>query len=327
MRGFPITRRRALPIAACLALCFAAGALAHAGVLAGSGTTIYACKHVPSGLLRVVHASANCGKHEQALSWNTEGQAGPAGPAGPQGPAGPAGATGATGPAGPAGQQGPVGPAGAGITSLDALAGLACNSGTGSLDVDYQESGLAALTCVTSDGGGGGGGGGGGEAGVSVNEFMTGVTGAATNEFVEIVSSGSASVDLSGWKLVYRSATGTSDVVLATVPDGTVLAAGGFYLFGGAGYSGGPAADQSYSTSIAAAGGGVGIRSSDGTLIDAVGWGTATNAFVEGAAAAAPPTTAAPGTSAGRTPDGDDTNNNAADFVLDDSPTPRASNS
>jgi hypothetical protein len=156
---------------------------------------------------------------------------------------------------------------------------------------------------------------------------MTGVTGAASNEFIEIVNTGGGGTDLSGWKLVYRSAAGTSDIVLATVPDGTSLAAGAFYLFGGSAYAGGPAADQSFSTGLASTGGGVGIRDAGGALVDSVGWGTATNALVEGTAATAPPTTAAPGTSAGRTPDGDDTNNNVADFSLDDSPTPRASNS
>ncbi len=161
---------------------------------------------------------------------------------------------------------------------------------------------------------------------MSVNELMTGVTGAATDEFVEIVNTGTAAADLSGWKLVYRSAAGTGDVVLATVPDGTSLAAGGFYLFGGAGYVSGPPADQSYSTSIAATGGGVGIRDVDGNLVDSVGWGTATNALVEGTVAAAPGTTEAPGISIGRLPDGDDTNDNAADFVIDDSPTPKGSN-
>ena len=84
--------------------------------------------------------------------------------------------------------------------------------------------------------------------------------------------------------LVYRSAAGTSDVVLATVPDGTTLAVGAFYLFGGAGYVSGPAADQSYSISIAATGGGVGIRDAGGALVDSVGWGTATNVLVEGTA-------------------------------------------
>ncbi|MET1019155.1 MAG: lamin tail domain-containing protein [Microterricola sp.] len=187
------------------------------------------------------------------------------------------------------------------------------------MDLTYDGAGHAILTCVT-------GGGGGGNAAMSVNELMTGVTGAATDEFVEIVNTGTAAADLSGWKLVYRSAAGMSDVVLATVPDGTSLATGGFYLFGGAGYVSGPAADQSYSTSIAATGGGVGIRDADGNLVDSVGWGTATNAFIEGTVAAAPGTTEAPGTSIGRLPDGDDTNDNAADFVVDDSPTPKGSN-
>ena len=90
------------------------------------------------------------------------------------------------------------------------------------------------LTCVPS-------GGGGGEADLTVNELMTGITGAASNEFVEIANTGTAAADLSGWKLVYRSAAGTSDVVLATVADGTVLPAGGFFLFGGSAYVGGPA--------------------------------------------------------------------------------------
>jgi hypothetical protein len=170
-------------------------------------------------------------------------------------------------------------------------------------------------------------GGGGGEAELTVNELMTGVTGAATDEFVEIVNSGSAAADVSGWKLVYRSAAGTSDVVLATIPDGTTLAAGAFYLFGGAGYVSGPAADQSYSTSIAATGGGAGIRDADGDLVDSVGWGSATNVLVEGTATGAPGTSVAPGTSTGRIPDGDDTNDNAADFVIDETPTPKASNS
>ena len=230
-----------------------------------------------------------------------------------------AGATGPTRPHGPrgTGRTGPAGPPGAGLTSLDDLDGLPCNGGEGTVQLTFDGANEAVLTCVPS---------GGGEAALSVNELMTGVTGAASNEFVEIANTGTAAADLSGWKLVYRSAAGTSDVVLATVADGTSLAAGGFFLFGGAAYTGGPAPDQSFSTSIAATGGGVGLRDAAGNLVDSVGWGTATNAFVEGTVAAAPPTTEAPGTSTGRVPDGHDTNDNGADFTLDDSPTPKAAN-
>ena len=320
-----ITRRRAVPIGASLALCLSAAALAHAGMLAGSETTIYACKHVPSGLLRVVHGATSCGKHEQALSWNTEGPAGPAGPAGAQGPAGPAGPAGATGPAGPAGPAGPQGPAGTG-RSRPCVARRARRDGVrrrrgnprrrlrrvrprsahmrrygrwwwrwrfGSRDRQrvHDRRHWRGHERVRRD-----------------RELGVGVGGHQRLE---------ARLPLGSRHERCRAGHG---------PDGTALAAGGFYLFGGAAYAGGPAADRSYSTSIAATGGGVGIRAGDGTLVDSVGWGTATNALVEGSATAAPPTSAAPGTSAGRSPDGDDTNNNAADFVLDDSPTPKAVN-
>ena len=144
------------------------------------------------------------------------------------------------------------------------------------------------ITCVAT----------GGQANVRINEFSTGVTGAATNEFVEIVNSGSASADLSGWKLVYRSATGTSDTALDTIPDGTSLAPGAFYLFGGGGYTGPPAADESFSQGLAAAAGGLALRDANGAIVDSVGYGsTAANGFVEGSPASAPPATAAPGSS------------------------------
>jgi hypothetical protein len=144
---------------------------------------------------------------------------------------------------------------------------------------------------------------------------------------VEIVNAGSAPADVSGWKLVYRSATGSSDNVLDTIPNGTTLAPGSFYLFGGSGYAGPPAADQSFSTGLASTAGGVGIRNSDGALVDSVGWGsTAANGLVEGTFAPAPPVTAAPGSSDVREPDGHDTNDNSADFTVVTPPTPRATN-
>jgi hypothetical protein len=156
---------------------------------------------------------------------------------------------------------------------------------------------------------------------------MTGVTGAATDEFVEIVNSSDSAFDASGYKVAYRSATGTSDTVLATLPAGTTIAAHGFYLLGGAGYSGSHAANQSFTIGMAATGGGVGIRDTTGALVDSVGYGTATNAFVEGSVAAAPPTAAAPGKSSGRQPDGHDTDNNSVDFSVLTAPTPGATNS
>jgi hypothetical protein len=161
---------------------------------------------------------------------------------------------------------------------------------------------------------------------VKINEFSTGVSGAATNEFVELYNAGTAPADIGGTKIVYRSAMGTADTTLATVPAGTILAAGAFYLLGGSGYTGTATADQPFGVALSATGGSVGIRAADGSLLDAVAYGTAANGLGEGQPAQAPPTTASPGSSAIRLPDGHDTGDNAADFAVTGVPTPRGPN-
>ena len=186
--------------------------------------------------------------------------------------------------------------------------------------VSYDAARHAVFTCS------GGGGGGTQPAAIKVNEFSTGVTGAATNEFVELVNAGASATDIGGLKVVYRSASGTSDTTLATIPEGTSLAAGAFYLLGGSGYAGAATADQSFGTAIAATGGSIGIRKPDGTLFDAVAYGTAANGLGEGQPAAAPPASASPGSSAVRLPDGHDSDANSADFSVTAVPTPKAPN-
>jgi hypothetical protein len=161
---------------------------------------------------------------------------------------------------------------------------------------------------------------------VRVNEVETGTSLSAADEFVELVNSGTSSVDIGGWKIVYRSATGASDTTLATVAADTTLAAGAFYLLAGSAYAGTAPADQAFSTGLAATGGAIGVRDGSGVLIDSVGWGTAANALVEGAPAPAPPSTGAPGSSIVRLPDGHDTNVNSSDFTIAPTATPRRSN-
>lgn len=129
---------------------------AIAGPVDGSGV-IHGC-YDTGGNLKVIDASAACPKGYTALNWGqtgpqgTQGPQGPAGPAGPQGPKGDPGATGPAGPVGPAGPQGAAGPAGPpGASSLDALAGTACNVGAvaeGVLHVTYGQNGSVAITCV-----------------------------------------------------------------------------------------------------------------------------------------------------------------------------------
>jgi hypothetical protein len=278
---------------------------AFAAIPDGNGV-IHACRKVDGGALRVVAKASACRSGERALAWN---QRGPAGPTGPAGPAGPEGATGA---------QGPQGPAGPGLASFDSLAGLGCTIGgqAGAISIAYDGSGLAQIHCVV---------GAGGDAVIRINEFSVGIEGALGDEFVEIVNTGTAAADLSGWKLVYRSGAGTSDVSLGTLADGTMLAPGAFFLFGGSSYSGAHAADKSFSAGLASAAGGVAIKDADGNIVDSVGWGDATNAFVEGTTAPAPPVAPAPGKSDARHPNGHDTNVNSTDFTIGD-PTAGASN-
>jgi hypothetical protein len=333
-----LLRRRLLLVALPLALVAGVALAAQPSGRRPSNAVINACVKKKDGRVRVVAAAASCRRNEQPLSWNAQGPAGPAGTPGKAGATGPAGATGAAGsagakgdpgspgptgaagPAGRAGPTGPQGPAGAALAVLENLNGVGCNAGgqAGTVALTYDAAGVATITCSSSDGGG--------SSTLSVNELMTGSTGAASNEFVELVNTGTAAADIGGFRLAYRSAAGMSDVTLATVPAGTSLAAGAFYLFGGSGYAGSRSPDQSFSAAIAATGGGVALRDSTGAIVDSVGYGDAVNAFVEAHPASAPPATAVPGSSAVRLPDGHDTNDNAADFSVSASPTPGSSN-
>jgi hypothetical protein len=284
-----------------LVLVAIAGVALAEGGIPGPDGVINACRKIEGGRLRAVPSVARCRSYERPLRWNVRGPVGPVGPTGPSGPAGP---------------QGEPGP---GLTSFDALAGLPCTVGSrsGTIAIDYDAvSGDAHIRCVLPAAP---------SALVRINEFSTGVEGALTDEFVEIVNAGTEAADLSGYRLAYRSTAGTSDVSLGTLPDGTVLEPGAFLLFGGSGYAGAHPADRSFATSLASAGGGVGLRDPSGALVDSVAWGTATNAFVEGAVAPAPIIAPAPGKSAGRHPNGQDTNDNAADFTEAD-PTPGGAN-
>jgi hypothetical protein len=66
---------------------------------------------------------------------------------------------------------------------------------------------------------------------IKINEFRTGVTGNATNSFIELHNAGASSVDISHWTLTEHPAQQAVFSTL-TVPAGTTLAAGGHYLLG-----------------------------------------------------------------------------------------------
>ena len=259
-----LPRRRVLLAALPLVLVTGVALAAQPGARRPTSAVIYACVKKKTGLVRIVTASAKCRPGESSVAWNGQGARGPEGAAGAAGPQGPAGAVGAkgdsgaagaagppgaAGPAGPAGPAGLTGPAGPSLPSLESLNGLGCHlaGAAGTATLTYDATGVATLKCVPSSGGS--------SAEIRVNEFMTGSTGAASNEFVELVNAGSTAADVGGFKVAYRSSAGTSDTTLATIPAGTSIPAGGFYLLGGSGYLGSHAADQSFSASLASTGG------------------------------------------------------------------------
>ncbi|MCP3170135.1 lamin tail domain-containing protein [Myxococcus qinghaiensis] len=170
---------------------------------------------------------------------------------------------------------------------------------------------------------------------VVISEFSGGTTANARDEFVELYNPTSAAVDLSGWQLSYKSATGTTYSTTYTIPAGRSIPSHGYFLLGGTAYAGSPAADVTHNidaSSSTTAGGHFRIQRLSGTVyvdVDRVGWGTG-NA-PEGTAAPSHPasggslerkaivssssTTMAVGGAHATRGNGQDTDNNSADFV------------
>ncbi|HUA28163.1 MAG TPA: lamin tail domain-containing protein [Streptosporangiaceae bacterium] len=123
---------------------------------------------------------------------------------------------------------------------------------------------------------------------VEINEVQTGTTTTPNQQFVELYNPGKAPADVSGWQLQYTSAaagrSGTTVTTLATLPSGTSIAAGGYYLIGGAGYASAgtaPPDNQSFTqtstTQLSLTGGGIAVADSTGFVVDSLGYGVNVN--------------------------------------------------
>jgi hypothetical protein len=159
---------------------------------------------------------------------------------------------------------------------------------------------------------------------VRINEVATGTTTSALEEFVELYNPCDGPVSLAQHKLVYRAAGGTSDVNLVADLQVTVQK-GGFAVFAGGTYYS-SLRQGMMAAGLAEAGGGLAVRDPAGAIVDSMGWGSATNAFVVASPAPAPLDKAEPGRSVVRNPDGHVTVSSAADFLITTMPTPGAAN-
>ena len=157
-----------------------------------------------------------------------------------------------------------------------------------------------------------------------VSEVQTGGA-SASDEFAEITNVGATAVDLAGLEIAYATTTGSTVTRKATWSTTLLLTPGRHLLIANSAgiYAG--IADATYSGGFAATGGAVVLRVVGGPTVDAVGWGDASSAFVEGAPVPAP----AAGASIERKPGGTggntiDTNDNAADWFAQGSPNPQS---
>ena len=165
--------------------------------------------------------------------------------------------------------------------------------------------------------------------GVVVNELLLSTSKSATAEYIEIFNSCSTSQSLKGWSLKYRSAQnnqGSNNPDTELVLDlSKTIAANGYLLWGGSGYTG--SKDGSLINGLSDTGGGVAVIDDKNNIIDSVAYGSANNThnFLEGTIAPAPPQANPPGKTLARVPNGQDTDDNGVDFIVTD-PTPKAAN-
>ncbi|HEY7372425.1 MAG TPA: lamin tail domain-containing protein [Polyangia bacterium] len=158
------------------------------------------------------------------------------------------------------------------------------------------------------------------ECTIKINEVQTGGA-TALDEFIELYNTcPDRAFSLAGHSLVYRAATGAGDFPRVTFTVETIAAGKPYFVCANSGFAG--TADAHYTDGLALDGGGLALRGPDGNIVDAVGWGSAANAFVETAPAAAP----AAAQSIARQPDGHDSDDNAHDFEIAATPSPGASN-
>lgn len=110
---------------------------------------------------------------------------------------------------------------------------------------------------------------------------ITGGTGATNNDFIEIFNPTIEDVDLIGHYIVRRTKTGTSDFIITLWTQSTIIPAGKFYLLAHEDFTTIASSPDRVFTEPLSNDNGIALKSPANVVVDSVGWGEATNAFVE----------------------------------------------
>ena len=168
---------------------------------------------------------------------------------------------------------------------------------------------------------------------------LTGGTGQTNNEFIELYNPTGSDISLTNWRLTRKTATGTESDLIATM-SGTIVSHG-YFLIANAAYTGSVTPDATYSTNAISANNTILLYNDAAVVVDKVGFGTATdkettaiasnpgaNHSVERKAnSASTVTSMIAGGSDEFAGNGEDTDNNAADFIERTLPDPQNSHS
>lgn len=144
----------------------------------------------------------------------------------------------------------------------------------------------------------------------------------ASDEYIELYNAGDLPVQLDGLEVVYVTATGGTVTRKRTWTDRRLQPGQHLLLANVDGVFAG-VAEQTYSGGLSATGGTIAVRIVGAEVIDSLSWGNASSDFVEGSPGPAPAAGSSlerrPGGSAGN---GRDTNDNAADTIVNPMPIP-----
>ncbi len=163
-----------------------------------------------------------------------------------------------------------------------------------------------------------------------ISEIQVAGATASDDEFIEIYNPTTSAVNIETWSIQYKSATGTT-FYKKNFSTGASVPTHGWYLVAHNDYTGATTPDMSHSTfSISGAGGHIFLvnnqttltSATDPSIVDKIGYGTADSP--EGTAVAAPPANQSVERKfGGDLGNGEDTDDNSADFILQPAPNPQ----